>query len=94
MTTLATREQQASEIEKVTIIFKNKDGSRADQAVSGLPRYPYEKALKGSHTVSDLKANRLKKTYPNFEFDILKDDGIIADGQTNLSSVRQTYEED
>ncbi|WP_346380801.1 hypothetical protein [Acidithiobacillus sp.] len=93
MTTLATRQREISDREGVDVIFKDKNGQVADPKTNGLPKYPYDKAIKGSKTVNDLKNDRLRPNYTGYDFDVLKGDGTVAAPQTTMETVRESYQE-
>ncbi len=92
MTTLATRMRELSDLEGFDVVVKNLDGSQADLKQNGLPGYPHERKAKGTTTVAEWKA-RFEKIYPGYTCDLLNGDGTEAHGNTQVNSVRTSYEE-
>lgn len=95
MTTVATRVREIGDKEGFDIIVTTTKGKRVDPAKNGVLKgsYPFEKKLKGTKTVSDWARDRFEKTYPGYSCEVLKADGEVATGQTQLQTVRKTYEE-
>lgn len=94
MTTVQTRSHQIAGIEKFEIVVKQ-HGEPVDLKSNGLMGpYGWTKALKSSKTVYQWKNERFCVEYPNLDCDVLFDDGNVAPGQTLLSTVRQSYEEE
>lgn len=93
MTTLATRTREIGDLEGFDVEFYDKNGNPADPKTNGLPKYNFDRKAKSSATISEIKESRFKKIYPDYEVKILKGDGSIANGNTKLSSVRESYEE-
>lgn len=94
MTTVQTRSRQIAEVEKFEIQVK-KDGEPVDLKENGMMgSYGWSKALKGTKTVSQWKNERFYNCYDGLECDVLYDDGSVAAGQTNLRTVRESYEEE
>lgn len=90
MPELKSIERKIRKKEKVDVIFtKNNKDVRGDKNIP--TQYQAERMLKGSATVSNLKA-KVKKQYPGYDFRILKADGTEASGQTTLANVRATYD--
>ena len=90
MPKLAFVEKRIFEIEGFQVEFLDKDDKnvRSDKL---LPKqYEAEKMSKNSFTVSEYK-EKLTKQFPGYKFNILRSDGKKASGQTNLSTVRDTY---
>ncbi len=94
MTTVATRTREISDKEGFDIIVTRK-GRPVKPAKNGVLEgsYPFERKLSGTRTVNEWKKERFAKTYPGYSCDVLKGDGKSAVGQTNLQTVRATYEE-
>ncbi|MFL4470022.1 hypothetical protein ACERZ8_09135 [Tateyamaria armeniaca] len=94
MTTVATRVRRISDLEGFDIVV-TRDGHAVDVSENGLmPDYPYRKACRATHSVSDWKQSRFERNYPGLSCNVLKEDGTVANGNTRLSNVRQSYEED
>ena len=53
----------------------------------------YERAAKNDSTVKQWKENRFEGTFPGFEVDVLDASGNAVNGNTRLSTVRETYKE-
>ena len=86
-------EKRIWEVEGFDVKIKSSDGKqdiRGDKDCA--VQYPYERAAKDDMTVGEWKINRFRKTFANYEVDILKADDVPATGQMKLGSVRDTYE--
>jgi hypothetical protein len=53
--------------------------------------YPFKRKLRDSKSVNDWKKERFEATYPGYTCKVLKGDGTVAAGQTNLRTVRRSY---
>ena len=51
----------------------------------------YEHAAKNDSTVKQWKETRFVGKFPGFEVDVLDADGTAVNGNTKLSTVRETY---
>jgi hypothetical protein len=93
MVTVATRVRTIADREKFDIVV-TKAGKPVKVTKNGvLGKYPYDKRLKDSKTVSDWKKERFETSYPGYTCDVLMGDGTTATGQKKLKSVRASYEE-
>lgn len=90
MPKIQTVEKKIFEIELVNVKFI-KDGQdvRGDKIIP--TQYNFDRMLKNSASVKDLITKRLQKKFPGYDFEVLKQDGSPASGQTKLSTVRDTY---
>jgi hypothetical protein len=93
MTMVQTRARQIAELEGFEIVVL-RDSVPIDPRANGLlnGRYPFEKKMRHSMSVADFR-ERFERTYPGFSCQVLNDDGTVAEGQTHLRTVRETYEE-
>lgn len=82
-------EKRIFDVEGFQVIIKtNGRDARSDLM---LPKqYEAERMTRNSFSVSDFKV-KFKRQYPGYDIDVLKADGSKASGQTNLSTVRDTY---
>lgn len=70
------------------VILRNGRDVRSD---ASLPtQYAAQRKTRNSCSVSDFK-NKFQMQYPGYDIDVLKADGTKASGQTDLSTVRDTY---
>lgn len=94
MTTFATRTREIGDLEGFDIQVLDEKREPVDLKSNGFAKYGYDRKARSSTTVSDFIKNRLQYTYPGYEFEVLKGDGLVAHGNAKLDSVRKTYEED
>ena len=96
MTTVAARASEISEIEGFSIEFLNKDGTQLPSHKNGLPSYKkqYERRSRGTWTVNEWKQKRFDSLYPEYSVNVLRENGDVAAPQTQINSVRETYEGD
>lgn len=94
MIKIGTIEKKIKEIEEVDVSFvQNGVNVRSDARVDA-DNYKYERKIKNSATVSQLK-KRLKKQYPGYEFDIKEASGnTVKSGHKHVGTVRDTYIDD
>lgn len=94
MTTAATRLREIAELEGFEVEIIDEAGNAIDPATQGLPSYArvFEKKARGAWTVSEWEEKRFKKVFPSYKVRVLKDDGSIANGNTKLQTVRESYE--
>ena len=60
----------------------------------GLPQYTYQRAAPNDITVATWKTTRFQPSYPGFDVDVMDGNGESVQGNTKLSTVRASYEED
>lgn len=72
----------------VKIIY---NGSDVRGNKNNFPQYRYLIAAKNSMTVSTWKSKRFNAEYPGYQVDVLNSDSSSANGQTQLGTVRDTY---
>ena len=71
---------------------KIKHNGRVIKKNTQLPSYDrYEKALRGSKSVTFWINNRFFTCFPGLEVEVLNANGKVARGKTRLSTVRDTY---
>lgn len=95
MTTVRTHARMIAEVEGFEITVTRADGTPVDVTGNGLlnKAWTYERKMKHGASVSDFR-ERFANTYPGFTCKVLNEDGSVAEGQTHLSTMRQTYEEE
>ena len=94
MTTIQTRMRGIADLEEFDIIV-TQNGNDVDPTLNGvLGRYPFDRKLKHTKTVADYKRERFEATYPGYSCKVLLGDGTIVAPQTNLRTVRESYDED
>jgi hypothetical protein len=85
-------EKRIWEVEGFDVKIMSEDGQmniRGDKDC--LIQYPYERAASDDTTVSEWKTNRFKKTFANYEVQVLKSDNTLVSGQMKIGTVRDTY---
>ena len=70
------------------------NGKNVHGAKQGVPQYPYSNKVKNNQTVNDWKKNRFAENYPGFDVIVYDGDGKEVKGQTKISTVRDSYNED
>ena len=80
---------EISAVEGFDVVFTYHDGS--DPSDRRIPEYPYQRAAKGSFTVSQWRTARIAVTYDGFHVDVLGPDGEPVHGKTLLSNLRERY---
>ena len=76
-------------VEGFDVVFTYPDGS--DPSDRRIPEYPYQRAAKGTFTVSKWRNARIAATYDGFHVDVLDPNGEPVHGKTLLSNLRQRY---
>lgn len=91
MIKIGTIEKKIKEVEEVDVSFvQNGVNVRSDARIDA-DNYKYERKIKNSATVSQLK-KRLKKQYPGYDFDIKESNGdTVKSGHKHVGTVRDTY---
>jgi len=88
-------EKRIWDIEAFDVIIKHSDGRDMRGDKTGIPMYgPYDRMAKNSMTVADWRAQRFQPQYPGLTVDVLDGTGQVASGNTLLSNVRDSYQED
>jgi len=87
-------EKRIWDVEGFAVTIKHQDGRDMRGDRTGIPMYGYLYAAKVSMTVAEWKAKRFFPTYPGFEVDVLDGLGSAAAGNSLLSTVRGSYEEE
>ena len=78
--------RQIQQVEGFAVRFADEAGSRRR-----LEDYPYERAAKGSFSVSEFRRKRLEATYPDEAIEVLHPDGSAVHGRTLLQNLRTEY---
>lgn len=86
-------EKRIWEVEGFDVRIMSEDGQLDVRGDKDCPiQYPYERATSDDATVSEWKTNRFKKTFANYEVQVLKADNNPVSGQTKIGTVRDSYE--
>ncbi|MGH7294097.1 MAG: hypothetical protein ACRELB_04150 [Polyangiaceae bacterium] len=93
MTTVATRMAEIKLVEEFDVVFLHESEAPIDVKTNGLPRFDFERRMKGTATVQEWRAQRFARIYPGKRCIVLYADGSEAPGQTTLAAVRASYEE-
>lgn len=86
-------ERQIGNLEGFDVQFLHLDGRDVRSDRSKIPSYRFERAAKSSMTVAEWKEGRFLGGYPGFDCEVLDADGQPSHGNTQLSSVRESYYE-
>lgn len=91
MIKIGSIEKKIKEIEEVDVSFvQNGSDVRSDARIDA-SNYKYERKIKNSATVSQLRT-RLKKQYPGYDFKIKDADGnTVKSGHKHVGTVRDSY---
>lgn len=84
-------ERQIGNLEGFDVQFLHLNGRDVRSDRLKIPSYQFERAAKGSMTVSEWVQGRFLSAYPGFECEVLDSDGQPCHGNTQLSSVRDSY---
>ena len=84
-------EKKIRAIEEFNIIIRSSFGADIRGDKQGVPQYPYERMAKDDMTVAEWKNGRFYKCYPGYDVDVLDGNGESVNGNTKLSTVRDTY---
>lgn len=93
MPTVKNIERKIGEIEHFDVIFRQNGADVHGNKVLQ-KQYSAVIASSGSRTVSDWIRTRFSPDFPGFEVDVLLANGEKARGNTLLSNVRASYEEE
>jgi hypothetical protein len=91
MSTVANVERKIRRVEGFRIRILHLRGADVRGDRSGLPQYSYHRAADSHITVETWKETRFRPSYPGFEVDVLDRRGNSMQGNTKLSTVRETY---
>ncbi|MCR3760408.1 hypothetical protein KYB31_15630 [Clostridium felsineum] len=83
-------EKKIWDVEGFDVRIKH-NGSDVRGDKNGLPQYDKVNAAKNIMTVGTWKAKRFSIKYPGYDVEVLNSDGSVASGQTQLGTVRDTY---
>ncbi len=91
MPTIERVERQVRRIEGfgIRFLWPSRIDVRGDK--QNIPSYPFERAAKNDQTIEQWKASRFRPSYPGFDVEVLTADGVAAQGNTRLYTVRDTY---
>jgi hypothetical protein len=86
-------EKKIRSLEGFDVVIRHAHGRDARGDMDGLPQYRYERAAKGSMTVSRWIMNRFSQTYPGYVAEVLDGNGQSSQGNCKLGGIRDTYAE-
>jgi hypothetical protein len=86
-------EKRIWDVEHFDVVIKHSDGRDMRGDRQGIPMYDKSRMAKESTTVSAWKTQRFHAAYPGLDVDVLDGLGEPANGNTLLSSVRESYED-
>ncbi len=81
------------DLEGFAVRITDLDGRNVIGVGKRFPRYDYERAAPNSWTVKSWKTTRFREDDPEFDVEVLDADGINVHGNTRLSTVRESYED-
>lgn len=92
MPTIQSIERKIERVERfaVRILYPNGRDIRGDQA-EFQHTYNYERAASDEITVSQWKENRFRNEFQGFKVNVLLGNGRVANGNTKLANVRDSY---
>lgn len=93
MASVRTVERQIGTLEGFNVILRHRDGRDVRSDRTGLPGYAFLNRAKGKMTVAQWKEVRFYPGFSGWDVDVLDADDRSCQGNTLLSSVRETYEE-
>ena len=94
MASVKTVERQVGNLEGFDVRFCHPDGSDVRSDKTNIPLYRrFERAAKGTMSVSAWRDQRFKQPDPGFECEVLDANGDTCHGATLLSNVRDSYTE-
>jgi type I restriction enzyme M protein len=89
MKSVKTVSSQIQEVEGFDVEFVPRDVS--DVSSRRVEDYPYQRAARGSWSVTRWKQDRFESNYPDFEVQVLSPDGEAVHGRTLLDNLRAQY---
>jgi hypothetical protein len=91
MKSMKSLEREIEALEGVPVVVRHTGGRDVRSDKLRLPRYPYERARKGSSTVRELRDTRFRKVLPGYKVDVLDPSRKSVHGKTLLKTVRETH---
>jgi type I restriction enzyme M protein len=76
-------------VEGFPVIFLDADG--ADASSKRVIDYPYQRAARGTWSVTQWKQDRFAVAYPEFNVEVIDPDGNVVHGRTLLDNIRQSW---
>jgi type I restriction enzyme M protein len=77
------------DIEGFAVIFLDANG--ADASSKRVVEYPYQRAARGTWSVTQWKNERFAVAYPDFNVEVIGPDGKDVHGRTRLDNIRQSW---
>lgn len=87
-------EKRIWDVEQFQVVIRHGDGRDMRGDRTGIPMYPFERMAKSSMTVAQWKDQRFNPSYPGFDVDVMDVVGNFAAGNTQLSTIRDSYLEE
>jgi hypothetical protein len=92
MPTVKRVESQIRKCERFAVrILRDRDYRDVRGDRKGLLAYPFDRAAKGAMRVGAWE-KRFSTRYPGLRVEVLKSNGVRADGRMNIGTVREGYE--
>jgi len=76
-------------VEGFPVIFLDANG--ADASAKRVVDYPYQRAARGTWSVTQWKQDRFASAYPEFNVEVIDPDGNVVHGRTLLDNIRQRF---
>lgn len=90
MANVKSVERQIMNVEGFRIIIRDSDRRNVRSDKESLQDYDYERGMNGDYTVSEWRQKRFK--YGTLAAEVLYGNGEVANGNTKLANVRDTYD--
>ena len=91
MSTIANVERKIRRVEGFDVRILHLGGADVRGDRMGLPQYPFRHAAAEDMTVKHWKGTRFHPSFPGFEVSVLNGRKRSVQGNTKLSTVRQSY---
>jgi hypothetical protein len=86
-------EKKIWDLEQFQVVIRHADGRDMRGDRDGVPMYAYDRMAKNAMTVAEWKAQRFSPAYVGLDVDVLDGASNVVNGNTLLSSVRDSYVE-
>jgi hypothetical protein len=91
MATVRAVESRIRRVEGFDVRILHETGGDVRSDRTGLPQYPFERAMKNVANVRAWRDRRFHQAYPGFEVEVLHASGRKAHGNMLLGTVRDSY---